>query len=117
MKNNKAHSDVLHHIHLRKRVHKNLEQYPHPNKLKFYLDKLIMFIAIGAPLMTLPQIFEIWFYQNAIGVSAISWMAMAFMAFIWLLYGIAHKEKPIIICNFLWMSCDLIIVIGTFMYS
>ena len=48
-------SRAFHHFHVRKRVHKNLEKYPHPDKWKNFLDRFIIFIAMFGPIMTLPQ--------------------------------------------------------------
>ena len=88
---------VLHHLHLRKRIHQNLEQYPHPDKWKNFLDKLIYLVGVSGPIMTLPQLYKIWIEQNASGVSLVSWSWYLIIAFIWSLYGIVHKEKPIIV--------------------
>ena len=63
----------LHHFYKRKRIYQKLEPYPHPNKWKRLMDKLIYAVGIFGPVMTIPQLTKIWLDKNAAGVSAISW--------------------------------------------
>lgn len=107
----------LQHLNKRKRIHNNLEHYPHPNKYKNFLDKFIYTMGIIGPIMTIPQIAKIWYYQNAAGVSAISWGVYTLVAITWILYGIAHKEKPIIFSNAIWVIMDILVVIGAILYG
>jgi uncharacterized protein with PQ loop repeat len=110
-------SKVTHHLHLRKRIHSNLEKYPHPNKFKKYLDKIIYLVGVLGPILTIPQLTEIWISKNASGVSLISWSWYVISALIWLSYGIVHKEKPIIVTNILWTIINIFIVIGIILYG
>jgi len=110
-------SSARHHLHKRKRIHLEKETYPHPNKFKKTIDNLIYAVAVLAPIMTIPQILKIWVYQNAAGVSLISWASYLIFAFVWLSYGIIHKEKPIIITNILWIIMKIFIIIGVIKYG
>ena len=107
----------LDHFHQRKRISKKLEPYPHPEKWKNFLDKSIYFVAITGPIMTIPQLSKIWIEQSAAGVSMITWIAYLVTAIFWLLYGIVHKEKPIIITNTLWIVLDSAVIVGTYIYG
>jgi len=107
----------MHHLQKRKRVYKNLEPYPHPDKWKRFLDRLIYLVGVVGPLMTLDQIHRIWIERDATGVSALSWMTYFFTAIIWVAYGIIHKEKPIIIVYTVWIFLDALIVAGTLMFG
>ena len=107
----------LHHFHKRKRIHIEHEPYPHPNKWKRIMDKLIYFVGIFGPIMTLPQLMIIWIEKNAAGVSLISWGSYLIIAVFWIIYGIMHKEKPIIITYSLWVLLDIFIVIGVLLYG
>jgi len=102
----------LHHFHVRKRIYKKYEPYPHPNKLKNAMDRLIYFIGIIGPLMTVPQIMNVWVYRSSEGVSVLTWNAFTVIAFFWVVYGVLHKEKPIIMTNILWMIFNSLIVAG-----
>jgi uncharacterized protein with PQ loop repeat len=108
---------VLHHFHKRKRISKKLEPYPHPNKWVRFLDKLIYIIGIFGPLMTIPQVTKIWIERNPIGISAVSWISYTIMAIIWFIYGIVHKEKPLVVMYSIWFILDLLIVIGVLLYG
>ena len=107
----------MHHLHVRKRVHQNLEPFPHPNKYKAFLDKIIYVVGISGPIMTLPQVFKIYLEKSAGGVSLISWSWYLFTAIIWLFYAIVHKEKPLIISNIFWILIEIVIVIEIIIYS
>jgi len=110
-------TDVNHHKHIRKRVHKNLEKYPHPNRLKNYLDKAIVCIGVLTPFFTLPQVCKIWLNKSASDVSMLTWFPYLIFSIMWLWYGIIHKEKPIIILNSGLVIVNLLIVIGIILFG
>lgn len=107
----------MHHVHTRKRIYQKVEEYPHPDKWKNFLDKSIYIVGAFGPIMTIPQLMKIGIEKNASGVSAISWSAYFVTAIFWLSYGITHKEKPIIFTYILWIVLEIFIVIGTLMYG
>jgi uncharacterized protein with PQ loop repeat len=107
----------FHHFHLRKRIHKKNEIYPHPDPIKRFIDKSIFFVGLVGPIMTIPQITKIFLEKNAAGISIISWIAYFFTSFFWLAYGVIHKEKPIIVTYFVWLILDVFIIVGTLMYG
>jgi uncharacterized protein with PQ loop repeat len=102
----------LHHFHKRKRIYEQHEPYPHPDKWKRLMDRLIYFVGVMGPLMSLPQLMNIWVYGNSAGVSAVTWGALAVLSLFWLTYGAMHKEKPIILSSSMWVLFDTLIVIG-----
>lgn len=110
-------SHGLHHFHRRKRIYINHEPYPHPNKWKRLMDKLIYVVGIIGPIMTIPQILKIWVDKNAAGISIITWLTYAIISVFWLLYGIMHKEKPIIFASFLLFIFDAFVVVGALTYG
>ncbi|MBW2999558.1 hypothetical protein KY339_02695 [Candidatus Woesearchaeota archaeon] len=110
-------SHGLHHFHKRKRIHVKHEPYPHPKKWKRFIDKTIYAVGVFGPLMTIPQLTKIWIDKNAAGVSAISWGAYLITAIFWFIYGVAHKEKPIIVTYAIWIFLEIFIVIGAVLYG
>jgi len=108
---------AMHHLHVRKRIHEKHEKYPSPDSLKRFIDRTIIFIAVAGPLMTLPQVLKIWMYQDASGVSLITWIAYLIMAFFWLGYGIVYKSKPIIIGNITFLIMKFAVVVGAWRYG
>jgi uncharacterized protein with PQ loop repeat len=107
----------LHHAHSRKRIHKNLEPFPHPDKFKNTMDKLIYAGGLLAPIVTIPQLYKIWIEKNAAGVSVISWSAFLIAAIFWITYGVAHKTKPIIFVYSILAIIEILIIIGTLLYA
>lgn len=78
---------------------------------KAFIDKYIYLAVIIGPLMTLPQVYDIWI-KGSREVSIISWVSYLFVAVIWLFYGIKHREKPIILVQLIWIVLDLMIIFG-----
>lgn len=82
------------------------------------IDRVVTAVAFIGPLTSLPQIIEIWFVdKSAAGVSILTWSAFVIMAAIWLLYGIVHKQRPIIISNALWIVAQSLIVAGALRFD
>lgn len=108
--------DGVHHIHKRKRKHHKLLEYPHSKKWIRFLDKFLLVVAVVGPLITLPQILKIYVGQNATGVSTLSWGLFALFNIPWIVYGVVHKDKPIIIGYSLWLVTNIIVVVGALIY-
>lgn len=83
---------------------------------KHYIDKMIYPIALISPLMTIPQLIEIWTTRQVQGVSFITWLAYGVVNAFWIYYGIVHKEKPIIVADVLLFLLDASIVIGVLLF-
>lgn len=85
-------------------------------KKKHFIDKVIYLIALIAPLMTIPQMMDVWFGRKVDGVSLATWSAYAGVSALWIIYGLYHKEKPVILTNLLLFLFDTAIVIGVVLY-
>ena len=110
------HTEGLRH-HLRTRIHKKHKPHLHSVKWKGFIDHAIYVVGLIGPIMTIPQLTKIWVEKNASGVSAISWSAYIVVAIFWILYGIAHKEKPLIVISSIWIVLEVFIVVGTLRYG
>ncbi len=100
------------HFHTRKRR----EPYP-STKLWFrLLDRIVLVAGIVAPVFTLPQIFLIYSSHHAAGVSALTWGVYAVLDLPWILYGFAHRERPIVYSYLLWFVANLTVCIGALIY-
>ena len=113
----KSHTEGLHHFHTRKRIHQKHEQYPHPNKWKRLMDRLIYLIGIVGPIMTIPQVAEVWLNKNASGISVITWASYVVINVFWIIYGTMHKEKPIIVTSIAWLIMNSLVAIGAILYG
>ncbi len=84
---------------------------PH-NKFGHYLERLIYPVSMLSPIMTVPQMLEIWVNKKVEGVSLSTWGAYALVSGVWAVYGFVHKEKPLAVANSLMFILDSLIVIG-----
>ncbi len=100
----------LHNFHLTKRGREAAER-------RHLFDQFMYLVGLFAPLMTVPQIVKIWYYQDADGVSWLSWGGYMVGSLFWFIYGIIHKEKPLIVCNGVAALLQFAVVIGTVLYS
>ena len=81
------------------------------------LNAVIMVVATASPLITIPQLSDIYIKKTASGVSSITWLAYIFTSAIWFSYGIIHKEKVILINGILGVILGALIYIGTLLYG
>jgi uncharacterized protein with PQ loop repeat len=96
-----------HHYHYRKQTAKVNSGY---------IGTLVLAAAIVEPLMTIPQIYQIWSTKQAQGVSLLSWSFYLIAAVIWLFYGIKVKDKAVVIASILWVVVESLVVVGVIVY-
>ena len=107
----------MYHPHLRKRITKALEPYPARSVWKRVLDRVVFAAGIIGPVVTIPQLALIYVGHNAAGVSAVSWFGWAILDIPWILYGLVHKERPILVTYSLWLVINLAVAAGAVLYS
>lgn len=86
--------------------------YKSKKKRMAFLDDLGYVAVIMGIVMTIPQILTIWVERKVEGVSVVTWVSYSILTMFWIYYGLAHKEKPIIIGNALGLVVNIAIVIG-----
>ncbi len=79
-------------------------------------DSVIYIGGILGPLFTVPQLVSIIELKSSAGVSLISWGSYLVGAIAWLAYGIAHKERPIMVSYGIWVAIDAAIVVAIIVY-
>ncbi len=84
-------------------------------KQNHMLDILIYPIAFLSPIMTIPQVVDVWVNKDK-GVSVTTWASYAIVSGFWLIYAIHHKEKPVAISSILLLILDSAIVLGVFLH-
>jgi uncharacterized protein with PQ loop repeat len=77
-----------------------------------YFEKFMLVFATVEPIATIPQIVEIWRYNNTQGVSLLTWFFYTLTSCIWLAYGITRKDKPLILSGALWVLSQGLVVAG-----
>ena len=108
---------IHHHIHKRERIHLKKQEYPNKNKYIRYLDNICLIFSVLMPATTIPQIWKIYYFKMVDGVSLLMWISYSIAVIPFLVYGIVHKEKPLIILNTLWLIAQITIIVGILMYS
>ena len=106
-----------HHKNVRKRIYKKLEEFPHPNPWKKFLDRMLLLMAGVSPFLSFPQLIKIVSEESAQGVSLFAWILYSIFAIPWIYYGFLHKEKMLIYCytgNFVMYAS---IGVAIFVYS
>jgi uncharacterized protein with PQ loop repeat len=81
-----------------------------------YIGKLVLAAAIIEPLMTIPQIYQIWGTKKAQGVSLLSWSFYLLAAVIWLLYGFKVRDKAVVWASILWVLVEGMVIVGILVY-
>jgi len=86
-------------------------------KFKKGYDKFIYVIVILCPIVNLPQLIRIWANKSAEDVSLLSWVGFTIISITWIIYGVLHKKKPIIIMNFFLVIVQALIALGVLLYG
>jgi uncharacterized protein with PQ loop repeat len=102
-----------HHIRARKK-HSQLKE---GTKVARFIDKMIYVVAIATPLMTIPQVWEVWVNKTVMGVSIATWIGYLLASVCWLVYGKLHRDKPIIYTQTLWIIFSAMVVVGLMVYT
>lgn len=84
---------------------------PHSNGGKIF-DKAMYVISLIGPIMTFPQVYDVWSTHQKASVSLTTWGAYTAASALWITYGIVHKEKLLVFVNFLMLLLDSAVVIG-----
>lgn len=107
---------ALLHLHRRKRIHLYKEIYPHPHTYKRVLDRIVYIMAVIVPVMTIPQLYTIWSDRAAEDVSLATWITYVLHSITFLLYGFAHKEKPLVLMYSFQLIVNAFIVVGILLF-
>lgn len=81
------------------------------------IDRLVYFAAVVEPMFSLPQAYQIFHEKSAGSVSILAWAGFQCMTAIWFWYGVAHKQKMIIIYQGLFFIVDGFILGGAIYYG
>lgn len=108
----------MHYLGLRHK-HERKHKIPKSKKTSYlvFLDKLTFVVGVIGPFTVLPQIYSIYHDKSAAGVSMATWLLIFIVTFPWILYGVAHKDKSIIVSFTLWEIVNLSVVIGVLLYK
>lgn len=74
-------------------------------------------VAIGGPLSVLPQIIQTFETKDVSGLSLSTWALWQALTVVWLVYGIIHKEMPIVISQTIYLVFNGIIIASILVYG
>jgi uncharacterized protein with PQ loop repeat len=89
----------------------------HDSKLRKFVDEAIYVFAILGPAASIPQVYNAIILKEIEGLSLFTWFSWNLISCFWLIYGILHKDKPIIISSTLWILTQSIVIIAILLYS
>lgn len=104
----------MQHLSARRRLYRYLEPFPSKNAFKRFLDYLMYGVAIVQPLALVPQAINVLRLPDGGGASPTTWTLLGVIGILWVVYGLVHKEKPIVISNVLSVILDFTIVWGIY---
>ncbi|MCK5472295.1 hypothetical protein KAI54_03865 [Candidatus Gracilibacteria bacterium] len=107
---------ALYHIHRQNRIVK-LRKPLFQDKWICLFNRAALVVGVLGPLFSIPQVYKIWVFQNAAGVSLISFSAYFIFDIVLIIYGIMHREKLITMMYVLWLIANGLVAIGAFLYG
>lgn len=84
--------------------------------LRKFINRFIYFAGGFGIAVIIPQVTKIWIAKDISGVSLTTWAGFFISSSFWLLYGLVHKEKPIIYTNIAACFLDFLIILGLFLH-
>lgn len=106
----------FHHLRSRVLLSGGLEPFPAQGAFKRFLDRLMYAVGVLAPFALLPQVVRLYATKSSAGVSLATWVLLAFFNLLWIMYGVVHKDKPIIIAHSLFIVMNAAIIVGALIY-
>lgn len=97
-------------------IHKKKKYFPAKKYELNILDRVMYVVALLGPVMTLPQIYDIWIKRNS-SLNVVTWGGYLTIGFMWLFYGLVHKEKMIIFSNMIGIVTTGLVFFGALMYQ
>jgi len=97
--------------------HYHLFKYLRTKKHQNRVDRVMSIAAVLHPLSALPQVLKVYHTHQAAGLSIVMWLGFLCLGFVFLFYGIAHRLKPYILMQILWLITDVAMITSIIKYS
>lgn len=101
---------AVHHYHKRKKASHQLSGSQ--RGLNSFVDRMVYVLGTLGVLIFVPQLIVVWTQKDISGVSVMSWFGMCAASTLWLIYGVVHREKPIMFANTLALVVQGLIILG-----
>jgi uncharacterized protein with PQ loop repeat len=79
--------------------------------IKQLTERLALVVGVLQPLTTVPQIMLIEKTRDVAGVSVLTWLLSALSGLAFLVYGVVHRLRPVVVTQVLWFVLQMIVVI------
>lgn len=79
------------------------------------IDRVAIVASFMYPLTGVPQVIEV-LGGNTAGISLLSWAGFGLFSAFFVLYGVLHKVRPMIITNTIWFVIDMLVITGTLIH-
>ena len=87
------------------------------SEIERYAERIALVAGIIQPLVTIPQIYEIYTSQQAENVSLLTWVGYLIFGIIFLIYGYIFKLRPIFYGQIIWVILQITVVTGILIYG
>ncbi len=81
------------------------------------IERFALIAGIIQPLISIPQIIQIYSSQSAADVSLLTWVGYLVFAAVFLAYGLTFKLTPIWVTQIIWIIMEVAIIVGILLYS
>jgi len=81
------------------------------------IELFALIAGLVQPFITLPQIITIYGNQSAEDVSLLTWIGYLVFGIIFLMYGIVFRLRPIWAGQIVWVTMQVIMVVGILLFS
>lgn len=88
-----------------------------PSKKQSLFYDIMFPISLLGPIMTIPQLFQIFQTKNVQGLNFTTWLAYWILSFFWLFYSIKRKSVPIFLNSTACIIIQFGIIIGILLYQ
>lgn len=82
-----------------------------------FIHKAIFFVAVMQPIAVVPQAIVVYRTQDASGLAIPTWLIYFAFDICWLWYGIADRQKPVIISATLFTLFEGSVAAGALLYG
>jgi len=80
------------------------------------LDWLIYPAAVASPLALVPQVWQLYATHDVSSLSLPTWATLGVINIIWIIYGLVHREGPVLLTNAALMILNFSIALGVLLY-
>lgn len=75
------------------------------------------FVSFAYPFTAIPQIYKVYITHDVSSLALSSWLLYVIFGFIFVVYAISKRLKPLVIEGSLWVAIYLLMVAAILLYS